>query len=82
MQNKGGVKATISTQAQRQPGWETVKARRVLQVDVQCATSTPGCNLEELIRQLEEPLSPTFRLTDMVSLASTLPPGCREHSLT
>ena len=75
MQNKGGVKATMSTQAQRQPGWDSLKARRVLQVDVQCASSTPGCNLEELIRQLEEPLSPTFRLTDMVILALTLPAG-------
>jgi len=39
-------------------------------VDLQC-TSTPGCNLEELLRQLEEPMSPTFRLADTVSTKSS-----------
>jgi hypothetical protein len=63
--------AAITSQIRKgQPGGDSLNSKRVRQMDVQC-TSTPGCSLEELIRQLEEPVSPTFRLADLVS---TQPP--------
>lgn len=39
--------------------------KTVLKVDVNC---TPSSALDELLRQLEEPCMPTFKLKDLVSL--------------
>lgn len=58
------ITETVATLSTSQRGTSSDwKHKRVVQIDVQC---TPGSAFEDIIRQLENPSLPTFKLIDLV----------------